>query len=344
MTVVGSTTYSLNELAAAIDATVNGDGDCKIHNIATITHAGPGEVSFVTDYKYQKYLTQTKASAILLDKKMASFCSVNALVMPNPKLGFIKLLALLRPQFVPPAGVHPSAVVSENCQIDSSAHVGAQAVIEDDVVIGSRTLIGAGTIIARGSRIGADCCLYSRVTLYHHTILGSRDIIHSGAVIGSDGFGLTKGEKGEWVKIPQVGRVVIGDDVEIGANTTIDRGALNDTVIGNGVKLDNLVMIAHNVRIGEHTVIAGCAGVAGSTIIGRHCMIGASAGLNGHIEICDNVIITGMGMIQKSITEPGVYSSGTGMQTNREWRKSVIRFWQFDEIAKRLKRLEKLIR
>ena len=341
---VGSITYSLKELAAAIGATVDGDGDCKIHNIAAIAHAGPGEVSFVTDYKYQKYLTQTKASAILLDQKLASFCSVNALVMPNPKLGFIKLLTLLRPQFIPPAGVHPAAVVSENCQIDPSAHVGAQAVIEDDVVIGSRTLIGAGTIIARGSRIGADCCLYSRVTLYHHTILGSRDIIHSGVVIGSDGFGLTKGEKGEWVKIPQVGRVVIGDDVEIGANTTIDRGALSDTVIGNGVKLDNLVMIAHNVRIGDHTVIAGCAGVAGSTIIGRHCMIGASAGLNGHIEICDNVIITGMGMIQKSITEPGVYSSGTGMQTNRAWRKSVIRFWQFDEMAKRLKRLEKLIR
>ena len=344
MAVVRATTYSLNELAAAIGATVNGDGDCKIHNIAAITHAGPGEVSFVTDYKYKKYLIKTKASAILLDKNLASFCSVNALVMPNPKLGFIKLLTLLRPQFIPTAGVHPEAVVSENCQIDSSAHVGAQAVIEDDVVIGSRTLIGAGTIIARGSRIGADCCVYSRVTIYHHTILGSRDIIHSGVVIGSDGFGLTKGEGGEWLKIPQVGRVVIGDDVEIGANTTIDRGALNDTVIGNGVKLDNLVMIGHNVRIGDHTVIAGCAGVAGSTIIGRHCMIGASAGLNGHIEICDNVIITGMGMIQKSITEPGVYSSGTGMQTNREWRKSVIRFWQFDEIAKRLKRLEKLIR
>ncbi|WP_267256508.1 UDP-3-O-(3-hydroxymyristoyl)glucosamine N-acyltransferase [Coxiella endosymbiont of Ornithodoros maritimus] len=337
-------TYSLTELATAIGATVQGDGDCKIHNVAPIADAKPGEISFVTDRKYRKYLTQTKASAILLDEKLASRCPVNALVMSNPKLGFAKLLILLRPQSVPTCGIHPTAVVGESCQIDPSIHIGAQVVIEEDVVIGPRTLIGAGASIGRGSQIGSDCCLYSRVTLYSQTRIGDRSIIHSGAVIGADGFGLTQDEKGEWLKIPQVGRVIVGDDVEIGANATIDRGALGDTVIGNGVKIDDLVMIAHNVCIGDHTVIAGCAGVAGSTTVGRHCMIGASAGLNGHIEICDNVIITGMGMIQKSITKPGIYSSGTGMQTNREWRKSVIRFWQLDELAKRLKRLEKLIR
>ena len=337
-------TYSLTELATAIGATVQGDGDCKIHNVAAIAHAKPGEISFVTDRRYLKYLTQTKASAILLDEKLASCCPINALLMSNPKLGFAKLLTLLRPQSVPTCGIHPTAVVEESCQIDPSTHIGAQVVIGEDVVIGPRTLIGAGASIGRGSQIGSDCCLHSRVTLYSQTRIGDRSIIHSGAVIGADGFGLIQDEKGEWVKIPQVGRVIIGDDVEIGANATIDRGALDDTVIGNGVKIDDLVMIAHNVRIGDHTVIAACAGVAGSTTVGRHCMIGGSAGLNGHIEICDNVIITGMGMIQKSISKPGIYSSGTGMQTNREWRKSVIRFWKLDELAKRLKRLEKLIR
>ena len=337
-------TYSLNELAIAIGATVQGDGSCRIHNVSAVFHAKPGEISFISDPRYRKYLTQTKASAILLDKTLAAQCSINALVMPNPKLGFIKLLTLLRPQFIPVVGIHPTAIVSKNCQIDPSVHIGAYVVIKENVVVESRTLIDSGTIIGQGSHIGADCCLHSRVTLYHQTIIGDRTIIHSGAVIGADGFGLTVGEKGEWIKIPQIGRVVIGNDVEIGANATIDRGMLDDTVIGNGVKLDNLVMIAHNVRIGDHTAIAGCASIAGSTIVGQHCIIGGSAGLNGHIEVCDNVIITGMGMIQKSINKPGVYSSGTGMQTNRKWRKSVIRFWQLDELVKRLKRLEKIIR
>lgn len=335
-------TYTLNELANAIGAMVKGHGDCKIHNVASIVNAQPGEISFLADRKYQKYLTQTKASALLLDKKLAKNCPINALVMPDPKLGFIKLLALLRPEVRPNPGIHPTAVIGENCQIDPTVHVGAYAVIEDEVVIGSRTIIGAGTSIGRGSQLGADCCLYNRVTLYHHTIVGDRNILHSGVIIGADGFGLAQDEQRRWIKIPQVGRVVIGDDVEIGANTTIDRGALEDTVIGNGVKLDNLIMIGHNVRIGDHTAIAGCSGIAGSTTIGRYCMIGAGAGLNGHIDICDNVVITGMGMIQKSITKPGVYSSGTGMQPSREWHKSVIRFWQLDELAKRLKRLERL--
>ncbi|QTS83711.1 UDP-3-O-(3-hydroxymyristoyl)glucosamine N-acyltransferase [Coxiella endosymbiont of Amblyomma nuttalli] len=337
-------TYTLNELAAAIGAIVQGDDSCKIHNIAPISHAKAGEISFLADRKYQKYLTRTQASAILLNKKLAAICPVNALVMQNPKLGFIKLLALLRPKSLPPVGIHPTAIIGKNCQIQPTVSIGPYVVIAANVAIGERTVIATGTNIGHDSQVGADCCLYSRVTLYHETILGDRNIIHSGTVIGADGFGLMRDEgRRQWIGIPQVGKVVIGDDVEIGANTTIDRGALDDTIIGNGVKIDNLVMVGHNVRIGNHTAIAGCAGIAGSTTIGRHCMIGASAGLNGHITICDNVIITGMGMIQKSITKPGIYSSGTGMQTNREWRKSVVRFWQLDELAKRLKRLEKFL-
>lgn len=337
-------TYTLSELAAAIGATVQGDGGCKIHNIASIAHAKEGDISFLVDRKYQKYLMRTKASAILLDKKLATSCPVNALIMQDPKLGFIKLLALLRPQSLPPTGIHPTAIIGGNCQIHHTVFIGPYVVIEVNVTIGARTVIGAGTSIGSNSQVGADCCLHSRVTLYHETILGDRNIIHSGAVIGADGFGFIQDkERCQWIGVPQIGRVIIGNDVEIGANTTIDRGALDDTIIGNGVKIDNLVMVGHNVRIGDHTAIAGCAGIAGSTTVGQHCMIGASAGLNGHITICDYAVITGMGMIQKSITEPGIYSSGTGMQTNREWRKSVVRFRQLDELAKRLKRLERFI-
>ena len=324
---------------------MQGDGSCKIHNIASIVHAKAGEISFLADRKYQKYLMRTKASAVLLDKKLATSCPINALVMKNPKLGFIKLLTLFRSQSLPPAGIHPAAIIGEHCQIHPTVSIGPYVVIEANVTIGARTVIATGTSIGDSSQVGVDCCLYSRVTLYHETVLGDRNIIHSGAVIGADGFGLMQDEGcRQWIGIPQVGRVVMGDDVEIGANTTIDRGALDDTIIGNGVKIDNLVMVGHNVRIGDHTAIAGCAGIAGSTTVGRRCMIGASAGLNGHITICDDVVITGMGMIQKSITEPGIYSSGTGMQTNREWHKSVVRFWQLDELAKRLKRLERFVR
>lgn len=334
-----SSKYTLSQLADAIGASVQGDANCEIHNVASIVHAKSGEISFVAEAKYEKYLTQTQASAVLVDKKLAKNCPVNALIMPNPKLGFVKLLQLLRPQKLPPAGIHPTAVIGERCQIDSTARIGAYVVIGDDVVIGPRAVIGPSTTIGDGVKIGEDTYIYSRVTLYHEVVIGKRVILHSGAVIGADGFGLAPAQ-GQWVKIPQVGRVLIGDDVEVGANTTIDRGAMDDTVIGNGVKIDNLVMIGHNVRIGDHTAIAGCAGIAGSTVIGKHCLIGASAGINGHIEICDHVIITGFAMIQKSITQPGAYSSGTGMQTNREWHKSVIRFWQLDEIYKRLKKLE----
>lgn len=332
-------TYSLKELANAIGAVVKGDGNCKIHNIASIVNAKPGEITLLADRRYKKYLKKTRASALLLDKKFSESCSMNALVMSDAKLGFVKLLTLFRPEIKPSPGIHPTAIIGENCQIDPTVTVGAYAVIEDGTVIGARTIIGSGTSIGRDSQLGSDCCFYNRVTLYHHTIVGDRSIFHSGVVIGADGFGLVRDAQNQWIKIPQVGRVVIGNDVEIGANTTIDRGTLEDTIIGDGVKLDNLIMIGHNVHIGAHTAIAGCVGIAGSTNIGRYCMIGAGAGINGHIDICDNVIITGMGMIQKSITKPGVYSSGT--QPSREWHKSVIRFWQLDELAKRLKRLER---
>ncbi|WP_423062702.1 UDP-3-O-(3-hydroxymyristoyl)glucosamine N-acyltransferase [Candidiatus Paracoxiella cheracis] len=334
--------YTLAELAKTIGAEVRGDAQCKIKGVASIAHAQPGDICYLVNSQYRPHLLNTKASAVLLSKKFISDCPTNALVMANPQLGFAKLLEVLYPKNHVRSGIHPTAVIGEGCEIDSSVTIAPHVVIEDNVTIGSGTIIGSGTVIGEGSSLGAHCHLHPNVTLYHHVVCGDRVILHSGVVIGADGFGMAQDEQKQWVKIPQIGRVVIGNDVEIGANSAIDRGALNDTVIGNGVKIDNQVMIGHNCHIGDHTVIAGCAGIAGSTKVGRHCMIGASAGLNGHIEICDHVMITGFGMIQKSITEPGIYSSGTGMQTNREWHKSVIRFWQLDDIAKRLKHLERL--
>ena len=335
-------TYTLAQLANSIGAELHGDAECKINGIAAITQAKAGDICFLNDSHYHSHLAHTKASAVLLPKKFMADCPTNALVMANPRLGFAKLLEILMPPPQVQAGIHPTAVVGENCSVDASATIGAYAVIGHNVTIGPRTVITASVVVGDGASVGADCYLHPHVTLYHQVTLGERVIIHSGAVIGADGFGLAQDEQQRWVKIPQIGSVVIGDDVEIGANSAIDRGALDDTLIGNGVKIDNQVMIGHNCQIGDHTAIAGCAGIAGSTKVGRHCMIGASAGLNGHIEICDGVMITGFGMIQKSITKPGIYSSGTGMQTNRDWHKSVIRFWQLDDIAKRLKRLERL--
>ena len=335
-------THTLSQLAESIGAELRGDPECIIRGAASIANAKPGDICCLVNSQYQQYLSNNKASAVVLSEQFAKDCSQNALIMPHPELGFTKLLRILYPRPSPPQGIHPTAVIGKDCSIDPTVSIAAYSVIGDRVVIGAGTVLGATTVIGDGTRIGADCLIHSRVTLYHELVIGDRVVIDSGVVIGADGFGLTQDEQRHWVKIPQIGRVVIGDDVEVGANTTIDRGALDDTVIGKGVKLDNLVMIAHNVNVGNHTVMAGCSGCAGSTKIGSHCMIGGGARLNGHINVVDNVMVTGMGMVQRSIHKPGVYSSGTGLQSNREWHKSVIHFWRLDKIVKRLKRLERL--
>lgn len=268
-------------------------------------------------------------------------CPCHALVVKNPELAFAKALSFFEKRPVIEAGIHPSVVMGKNCHIDSSASIAAGCVIGEEVRIGSHAIISANTVIGDRVEIGTDFYCYSQVSLYHDIVIGDRVILHSGAVIGADGFGLAN-DRGRWIKIPQIGRVVLGNDVEVGANTTIDRGALEDTIIEDGVKIDNLVQIAHNVRIGANTVIAGCSGVAGSTDVGRHCMIGGGVCINDHITIADGVIITGMAMVLHSIDVPGIYSSGTGLQTNREWRKSAVRFQQLDKMAKRLQNLERL--
>jgi UDP-3-O-[3-hydroxymyristoyl] glucosamine N-acyltransferase len=332
--------YTLEQIAQHIGGKLTGDPSCAINAIAALDKAKPGEISFLNNPQYRAFLATTQASAVIVSPKDAEACTGNYIVVDNPYLGYAKAAGLFEPQPSVKVGVHPTAVVGENCRIAATARIGANCVLGNNVVVGEHTIINPGCMIGDNSIIGDNTLLYARVTLYHNIKIGNRAIVHSGVVLGADGFGMVN-DRGIWYKIPQLGGVVIGDDVEIGANTTIDRGALEDTVIENGVKLDNLIHIAHNVRIGAHTAIAGTTVIAGSAKIGKHCMIGGGVAISGHLQITDQVILTAKTEVGSSITEPGVYSSGMPAQPNREWRKNIIRFSQLDDIARRLKKLEK---
>ncbi len=334
--------YTLAKISTLIGAQLQGDPECVITGVASLDEATTGQLSFLDNPRYRKHLATTNAAAIILSPSELAGCAINALVMENPYFGYAKAAALFeqRPAVVP--GIHPSAVIGADCKIDASVSIGPFCSIGAGVVIEKGAVIGPHCVIGDRVHIGSDSHLWANVTLYHAVIIGARAIIHSGVVIGSDGFGFAN-DKGVWHKIPQLGTVRIGNDVEIGANTTIDRGALNDTVIGNNVKLDNQVQIGHNVRIGDHTAVAGCVGIAGSTTVGKYCLIGGGSCINGHIDITDQVIITGMTGISHSISEPGVYSSAAPMQLNREWRKNSVRMRHLDDMARRLQKLEKLI-
>lgn len=335
-------TYTLGEIAAALGAELQGDPDVRVDGLATLQAAGPGQLSFLANPSYARYLADTRASAVIVAPAMAGKSATNVLLLDNPYLGYARLSHWFDPAPVAPPGVHPSAVVDPTAVIPDTACVGPQTVIEADVELGDGVVIGAGSVIGARCRIGAGSVLRPRVTLAHDVVMGARCHILSGAVLGSDGFGFAN-ERGVWHRIAQIGRVVLGDDVEVGANTTIDRGALDDTVIGNGVKLDNLIQIAHNVSIGDHTAMAAKVGVAGSTRIGRHCVLGGASGVAGHLEIGDQVQLTGMTLVTGNLSEPGVYSSGTGAESNRQWRKNAVRFRQLDAMARKLKELEKKI-
>ena len=333
---------TLKKLSEHLHAQLRGEPQCEVNRAEPLATATAGSVTFLANAKYQSHLSKTQASAVILRADDVDQCPTNALIVSNPELAFSQVLNLLYPAPILSPGIHAGAIIGKQCQIDPTATIEAHCVIEDGVRIGAQTVVGAGSVIGSHSQIGAHCRFYSRVTVYHRVNIGNQVIIHSGAVIGADGFGLAHDGQ-QWVKIPQVGGVEIGDDVEIGANTTIDRGALQNTVIGQGVKIDNLVQIAHNVKIGDHTAIAGCVGIAGSAEIGRHCMIGGGACINGHIKITDGVILTGTSVVAQSIEEPGVYSSGLAVQKNSVWRRNVLRFYQLDDLAKRLRRLEQQV-
>ncbi len=332
--------FTLAELAERLGATLRGEPGRLISGLATLQEAQPEQLSFLANPQYRKYLSQTQAGALLLTPADAEGYVGDALLVANPYLAYAELSHLFDRKPQAAAGVHPTAVVAADARIHPSASIGPYAVIESAAQIAAGVTVGAHCVIGARSVIGENGWLAPRVTLYHDVHIGKRVVIQSGAVLGGEGFGFAN-EKGVWQKIAQIGGVTLGDDVEIGANTTIDRGALADTVIGNGVKLDNQIMIAHNVQIGDHTAMAGCAGISGSTKIGKHCMIAGGVGMVGHIEVCDNVFVTGMTMVTRSITEPGSYSSGTAMQPAGEWRKSAARIRQLDEMARRLQQLEK---
>ncbi len=337
---MSSPVFTLGQLAERLGATLRGAADKPISGLATLQDAQAGQLSFLANPQYRKYLADTQAAALLLSPADAESYAGDALLVANPYLAFAQVSHLFDPRPTTVAGIHPTAVIAADAQVDASASIGPYVVIESGVQIGARVSIGAHCFIGARSTIAADGRLAPRVTLYHDVRIGQRVAIHSGVVLGADGFGFAK-EAGAWQRIAQIGGVLIGDDVDIGANTTIDRGALADTIIGDGVKLDNLIMIAHNVQVGDHTAMAGGAGISGSSKIGKHCMIAGRAGLVGHIDVCDNVFVTGMTMITRSISEPGSYSSGTAMQPSAEWRKSATRFRQLDDMARRLQKLEK---
>ncbi|MGP9801694.1 UDP-3-O-(3-hydroxymyristoyl)glucosamine N-acyltransferase [Rheinheimera sp. NSM] len=333
--------YCLAELAEHLGAELIGDATCSITATATLERGGEGQISFLSNSKYRKYLTETRAAAVLVSADDSAFVppGVNALLVKDPYVAFARVAQLLDSTPAAANGVHPSASIDPTADVAASAAIGPNAVIAAGAVIGENVQIGAGCFVGEQAVLADNVRLWPNVSVYHAVKIGSNTIVHSGAVLGSDGFGFAN-ERGNWVKIPQTGTVVIGADCEIGANTTIDRGAIDNTVIGNNVIIDNLCQIAHNVHIGEHTAIAGATVVAGSTRIGRYCIIGGAAVINGHIEICDGAHISGMAMVMKPITEKGVYSSGIPAVSNLDWRKNTAKLRQIDQLYQRVKQLE----
>lgn len=331
---------ALGELALRFGCELRGDPALRVSRVATLAGAEAGNLSFLANPHYRPQLAVTRATAVVLDAASASLSPVAALVHGNPYATYARIAALLHPE--PPAspGVHPSAVVEPGADVAASASVGAHVFIGAGASIGERSRIGAGCVLGAGVRVGADCVLHPRVTLEPGTQLDERVRLQSGVVIGGDGFGFAR-DGAAWTKVPQLGVVRVGADVEIGANTTVDRGAIEDTVIGAGVKLDNQIQVGHNVRIGEHTVIAGCTGISGSTRIGARCVIAGAVGIAGHLDICDDVIITAMSGVTRSLTAPGVYSGVIPVTTATEWRRLVARFKRLDALAERLRRLER---
>ncbi len=330
---------TLGQLAARFGLVLRGDPDVPVHAVATLRDAAPGTVTFLANPRYRRYLGSTRAAAVIVDESAAGECTVAALISKNPYAAYARIAAWLHPEPVAVAGVHASAVVDPSARIAPSAHIAALVVIEAGAEVCERAVIGAGCVLGAGASIGEDTRLAARVTLYRGVRIGRRCIVHSGAVLGADGFGIAQDVDG-WVKVPQLGSVVVGDDVEIGANTTIDRGAIEDTVIEDDVKLDNQIQVAHNVRIGAHTAIAGCVGISGSTTIGRRCMIGGGVGIAGHLEIADNVAVLGMSLVSRSLTKPGIYSASVPAIEAGDWRRVVARLRHLDDMYDRVRALE----
>jgi UDP-3-O-[3-hydroxymyristoyl] glucosamine N-acyltransferase len=331
---------SLGELAVRHGLELRGDPDARVARVGTLHGAGPDAVSFLANPRYRKYLATTRAGAVVIEPELAEGCAVPVLVAANPYAAYARIAADLHPvpEFTP--GVSPAAHVAAGAEVAADAGVAPGAVIEAGARVGAGAWIGPNCVVGAGAEVGAGSRLVAGVTLCHGVKIGARVLLHPGVVIGGDGFGIAR-EPAGWIKVPQVGSVIIGDDVEIGANTTVDRGAIEDTVIEDGVKLDNQIQVGHNVRLGAHTVVAGCAAIAGSTTIGRNCMIAGCTGIGGHLEIADGVVITGMSMVSHSIREPGVSSGSLPVDEAARWRRNAARFRQLDKLARRVARMER---
>ena len=336
---VYSSNYTIKQLAEIVDAEIIGDSHQKITQVASLDDSIPQSIAFYHDKKYKKALSTTKVSAVILKKEMSDTCSVIQLLVDDPHLAFAKIAQKLHPLPTASAGIHPQAVTT-GATIDPSAIIAAKVVIGAGAIIEAGVYIGSGCVIGQNAQIKKNSYLSANISVMDHMIIGERCIIHAGAVIGSDGFGFAKDGK-QWLKIPQIGRVVIGDDVEIGANTAIDRGAIKDTIIADGVKLDNQIHIAHNVQIGKNTAIAACVGIAGSTTIGENCTFAGMVGVTGHINIADDIFITGATPVTRSLTKSGAYSGNVVVMENKHWRKSNARFRKLDDMYKKIVALEK---
>ncbi|MGH8315633.1 MAG: UDP-3-O-(3-hydroxymyristoyl)glucosamine N-acyltransferase [Steroidobacterales bacterium] len=331
---------ALKLLAQPARAVLVGDGDVVIDRVATLDGAGSGAIAFLSNPKYRRQLESTKASAVIVAPHYADATALPKLVTANPYAAYARIAALFQPLPAVAPGIHPTALVPASAHVASSAMIGPHVVVGDHAGIGERAQIHAGCVIGERCSIGDDVLLHPRVVLYARTVIGARTLVHSGAVLGADGFGMAE-DDGKWLKVPQLGRVVIGADVEIGANTTIDRGAIEDTIIEDDVKLDNQIQIGHNSRIGAHTAIAGCVGIAGSVRIGRDCQIGGAAMITGHLEIPDGTVISAASGVFDTIHERGVYTGAFPSLPHREWQHVASIMRRLRSFAERIRALER---
>jgi UDP-3-O-[3-hydroxymyristoyl] glucosamine N-acyltransferase len=330
--------YALADLAGRFGLRLHGDGATRITGVGTLERAGPRQLAFLANPLYRRQLEHATAGAVVLREADAGTSPVPCLIAADPYLAFARIAALFESRRDVAPGIHPTAVIDPSARVAPGASIGPHASIGPGCIVDDGAVVGPGCVLVEDCTVGAGSELLARVTLVARVRLGCRVRIHPGAVIGADGFGLAM-DAGRWAKVPQLGGVRIGDDCEIGANTTIDRGAIEDTVLEEDVRLDNQIQVGHNVHIGAHTAMAGCVAVAGSARIGRHCLIGGGVGIVGHIEICDRVTVTARSLVTHSITRPGEYSSGTPLQPSRDWRRNAARFKQLDALARKIARL-----
>lgn len=332
-----ASSMTLGELAVRFGLVLRGEPDVRVTHVATLEGADSSALTFLANPRYKRFLRTTQAGAVVIDPKLADEAPVPALLAKNPYAAYARIAGLLHPAEVAAPGRHPSALIDPAAEVDTTASIGPHVFIAARAKVGPRAVIGPGCVVMEDVTIGADTRLVANVTLCRFVVVGERCLLHPGVVIGADGFGLAP-DRGEWIKVPQVGSVRIGNDVEIGANTTVDRGAIEDTILGDGVKLDNQIQVAHNVRIGAHTVVAGCTGISGSTTIGQRCLIGGQVGIAGHLSICDDVVLTGRAFVTNSIHKPGTYSSGLPVEEASRFRKNAARFYQLDEFVREVRK------